>query len=119
MKTTTKAMALAMIAVTVATAPDFNDKTAMEMADEMGLDETTAKEIALELSQAKEAAENDMENEFSSYTRKDLEYLYDDLEEELFSCNDCKRETEIENLLDRIEEAMIRREKESNNNFRA
>lgn len=119
MKTTTKAMALAMIAVAVATAPDFNDKTAMEMADEMGLDETTAKEIALELSQAKEAAENDMENEFSDYTWKDLEHLFDDLEEELFSCNNRKREQEIGTLLDRIEEAMIKREPESNGNFRA
>ena len=118
MKTTTKAMALAMIAVAVATAPDFNDKTAMEMADEMGLDETTAKEIALELSQAKEAAENDMENEFSSYTRKDLEYLYDDLEEELFSCNNRKRELEIGNLLDQIESAMAKRDAD-NGNFRA
>lgn len=118
MKTTTKAMALTMIAVAVATAPDFNDKTAMEMADEMGLDETTAKEIALELSQAKEAAENDMENEFSSYTRKDLEYLYDDLEEELFSCNNRKRELEIGNLLDQIESAMAKRDAD-NGNFRA
>ena len=119
MKANVKPMAVAMMAIAIATAPDFNDKVALRIADRMDIDESTAFELAGELKMAKAAAENDMENEFSHYTWKDLEHLYDDLEVELFSCNDCKRETEIGNLLDRIEEAMIRREKESNNNFRA
>ena len=119
MKTTNKPMAVAMMAIALAEAPDFNDKMALRIADRMNIDESTAFELAGELKMAKAAAENDMENEFSDYTWKDLEHLYDDLEEELFSCNDRKRETEIENLFDQIEEAMIKRETGSNGNFRA
>ena len=119
MKTTNKQMAVAMMAIALATAPNFDEKTAMNIADRMNIDESTAFELAGELKMAKAAAENDMENEFSDYTWKDLEHLYDDLEDDLFSCNDRKRELEIGNLLDSIEAAMIKRETESNGNFRA
>ena len=118
MKTTNKPMAVAMMAIAMATALDFNDKMALRIADKMNIDESTAFELAGELKMAKAAAEKDMENEFSDYTYKDLEYLYDDLEEELFSCNNRKRELEIGNLLDSIEAAMIKRGT-GNGNFRA
>ena len=119
MKANVKSMAVAMMAIAMATSQNFDEKTTMNIANKMNIDDITANELVKELSLAKAAAENDMDNEFSDYTWKDLEHLYDDLEEELFSCNDRIREIEIGNLLDRIEEAMIRREKESNNNFRA
>ena len=118
MKTNTKPMAVALMAIAMVTAPDFNDKMAYSIADKMNIDETTANEMVKELSLAKAAAESDMEEDFSDYTYKDLEYLYDDLEEELFSCNDRKREMEIGKLLDNIEATMIK-EETGNGNFRA
>ena len=121
MKTNNKQIAIAMMAIALATAPNFDKKTAMNIADRLNIDNKTANEMVRELSLAKVAADSDMADDFEDYTYKDLEYLYDDLEEELFSCNDRKREMEIGNLLDQIEEAMIKREAEanSNGNFRA
>ena len=118
MNPNTKPMAVAIMAIAMATAPDFNDKMAQNIAEKMDIDESTANEMVKELSLAKVVAESDMADDFEDYSNKDLEYLYDDLEEELFSCNKRKRVLEIGNLLDQIEAAMIKRET-GNGNFRA
>lgn len=118
MNSNTKPMAVALMAIAMATAPNFNDKMAYSIADKINIDKTTANEIVKELEIAKSVADSDMVADFEDYTYKDLEYLYDDLEEELFSCKDLKREMEIGNLLDSIEAAMIKRET-GNGNFRA
>ena len=118
MKTNTKPLAVALMAIAMATAPSFNDKMAYSIADKMNISKTTANEMVKELEIAKSVADSDMADDFEDYTYKDLEYLYDDLEEELFSCKDLKREMEIGNLLDNIEAAMIKIEA-GNGNFRA
>ena len=118
MNPNTKPMAVALMAIALATAPNFNDKMAYSIADKMNIDKTTANEMIKELEIAKSVAESDMADDFEDYTYKDLKYLYDDLEEELFSCDNCKIEMEIENLLDQIEAVKIKREAD-NGNFRA
>lgn len=118
MNPNTKPMAVVLIAIAMATAPNFNDKMAYSITDKMNIDKTTANEMVKELEMAKSVAESDMADDLSAYSSKDLEYLYDDLEEELFFCNNSKREMEIGNLLDHIKAVIIKREAD-NGNFRA
>lgn len=109
MNTKIKTMALAMIAVAMATAKDVDDCMAYQIANEMVTDESMARDLADELIRAKEAAENDMADEFAYYTWKDSRYLSADLEGELNICNDRKRAMDKVRLPDSIEEAMQRR----------
>ena len=78
-------MAAAIMAIAMATAPSFNDKMAYSIADKMNIDKTTANEMIKELEIAKSVADSDMADDFEDYTYKDFEFLYNDLEEELFS----------------------------------
>ena len=118
MNPNTKSMAVALMAIAMATAPTFNDKMAQNIAYKMNIDEFTTNEMVKELEMAKAVAESDMADDLEDYKYKDLQYLYDDLEEELFSCNNRNREMEIGKLLDQIESAMANRDS-ANGNFRA
>ena len=60
MKTNTKPLAVALMAIAMATAPNFNDKMAQSIADRMDIDESTANEMVKELIMAKVVAEKDM-----------------------------------------------------------